>query len=117
MPLKLDNLVGLSVCDKQTQSVLTVLRQGDFYIGRAPDNDLVIDNPTISSKHARIYTYLTVSYIEDLKSTNGTYVNGKRIQKHILKAGDAVSLGKYELLLADQQSEQAKLPIAGAAGH
>lgn len=73
------------------------LLTGAMSIGRASDNDLHIVDATVSSYHARIFTYLEASYIEDLGSTNGTYLNGKRIQKHTLHAGDVIKLGKHEL--------------------
>jgi len=72
------------------------LQTGALSIGRAGDNDLHIVDNTVSSYHARIFTYLNASYIEDLGSTNGTYLNGKRIEKHTLRAGDIVKLGKHE---------------------
>ncbi len=73
------------------------LQAGAISIGRAGDNDLRLADATVSSYHARIFTYLEASYIEDLGSTNGTYLNGKRIEKHTLHAGDIIKLGKHEL--------------------
>jgi len=73
------------------------LQAGSLSIGRAGDNDLHISDQTVSSHHARIFTYLESSYIEDLDSTNGTYLNGKRVQKHTLQVGDIVKVGKLEL--------------------
>ncbi len=73
------------------------LQAGAMSIGRAGDNDLHIADTTVSSYHARIFTYLDASYIEDLGSTNGTYLNGKRIQKHTLHPGDVIKVGKHEL--------------------
>ncbi len=66
-------------------------------IGRKADNDIQIDNLAVSGKHALIITILDDSFLEDLGSTNGTYVNGKLIKKHALKDGDVVGLGKHEL--------------------
>lgn len=76
---------------------LVNLQAGAISIGRASDNDLLLADNTVSSHHARIFTYLESSYIEDLGSTNGTYLNGKRIQKHTLHVGDIIQLGKLEL--------------------
>lgn len=66
-------------------------------IGRRPDNDVVIDNLAVSGKHALIITILDDSFLEDLGSTNGTYVNGRLIKKHALKDGDVIGVGKHEL--------------------
>lgn len=66
---------------------------GELMIGRAQDNDIKVPNKTISAHHARIYTYLNASFIEDLGSTNGIYLNGKRIYKHTLHNGDKIKLG------------------------
>jgi pSer/pThr/pTyr-binding forkhead associated (FHA) protein len=66
-------------------------------IGRKPDNDIQVDNLAVSGQHAAIITILNDSFLEDLDSTNGTYVNGKLIKKHALKHGDVVTIGKHEL--------------------
>ena len=66
-------------------------------IGRKPDNDIPIDNLAVSGKHALIITILDDSFLEDLGSTNGTYVNGKLVKKHALKNGDIIAIGKHEL--------------------
>lgn len=66
-------------------------------VGRKPDNDIQIDNLAVSGKHALIITILDDSFLEDLGSTNGTYVNGKLIKKYALKNGDVITIGKHEL--------------------
>ena len=66
-------------------------------IGRKPENDIPIDNLAVSGKHALIITILDDSFLEDLGSTNGTYVNGKLVKKHALKDGDVIAIGKHEL--------------------
>jgi len=81
---------------------LVNLQAGALSIGRASDNDLPLADNSVSSHHARIFTYLESSYIEDLGSTNGTYLNGKRIQKHTLHVGDVIKLGKLELQITKQ---------------
>lgn len=70
---------------------------GELTLGRADDNLVKIDDTTVSSHHARIFTYFYVSYIEDLHSTNGTFVNGKRVTKQVLHPGDVIHLGQYPL--------------------
>ena len=66
-------------------------------IGRKPGNDIPIDNLSISGKHAQVITILGDSFLEDLGSTNGTYVNGKLVKKHALEDGDTITLGKYKI--------------------
>jgi pSer/pThr/pTyr-binding forkhead associated (FHA) protein len=70
-------------------------------IGRLPDNTLVIDNPAVSGRHARVYREGKHFVLEDLKSTNGTFVNDKPIARHTLLAGDVVLIGKHTLEFAD----------------
>jgi len=66
-------------------------------IGRKPHNDIQIDNLAISGEHAVIVRILNDSFLEDLNSTNGTYVNGHPVKKHFLQNHDVVELGKYKL--------------------
>jgi pSer/pThr/pTyr-binding forkhead associated (FHA) protein len=73
------------------------LDQERFTIGRKPENDIQIDNLAVSGKHSMIITILDDSFLEDLGSTNGTYVNGKLVKKHALKDGDLIAIGKHEL--------------------
>ena len=79
-----------------------------YTIGRLPDNDVRIDNPTISGYHSLIINILNDSFLEDLNSTNGTYVNGKLIKKHALQHGDVVTVGKHQLRYVDSDTEEAE---------
>lgn len=72
-----------------------------YTIGRLPDNDVRIDNPTVSGHHSLIINILSDSFLEDLNSTNGTYVNGKLIRKHALQNGDVITIGKHQLHFVD----------------
>ena len=87
------------------------LKDGAVTIGRSDDNDIHIKDSTVSSRHAKIVTYYEASYVEDLGSTNGTFVNGKRIQKHILHPGDVISLGTHTLKI---ENDQAVSDVAGS---
>ncbi len=66
-------------------------------IGRKDENDLAIDNLAISGQHALVLSVMDDVFIEDLGSTNGTYVNGMLIKKQALQNGDLVGIGKHEL--------------------
>lgn len=71
-----------------------------FAIGRAAENDKVIGHPSVSRFHAQMYRESGSIYLVDLNSTNGTFVNGKQIQKkHALKVGDSISIGPWRLSL------------------
>jgi predicted component of type VI protein secretion system len=72
-----------------------------YTIGRLPDNDIRIDNPAVSGHHSLIINILNDSFLEDLNSTNGTYVNGKLIKKHALQDGDVVTVGHHQLRFMD----------------
>ena len=66
-------------------------------LGRRPYNDIVIDNLTVSGEHALLHKVGQSVYIEDLNSTNGTYINGKPIRKQQLSPLDAVEIGRYKI--------------------
>ena len=71
-------------------------------VGRKPDNDIVIDNPAISGHHCRLTLEGGTYFIEDLESTNGTFVNEKRIKKSGLHHNDVVSLAKHALVFINE---------------
>ena len=75
-----------------------------YTVGRLPDNDVRIDNPAVSGHHSLIINILNDSFLEDLNSTNGTYVNGKLIKKHALQHSDVITIGHHQLRFSDQQS-------------
>lgn len=77
-----------------------------YTIGRLPDNDVRIDNPAVSGHHSLIINILNDSFLEDLNSTNGTYVNGKLIKKHALQHGDVITIGHHQLRFSDQDAPQ-----------
>jgi pSer/pThr/pTyr-binding forkhead associated (FHA) protein len=72
-----------------------------YTIGRLPDNDIRIDNPAVSGHHSLIINILSDSFLEDLNSTNGTYVNGKLIKKHAMQHGDVITVGHHQLRFID----------------
>jgi|TARA_Y100000294_G_scaffold178085_1_gene207292 uncharacterized membrane protein YhaH (DUF805 family) len=79
-------------------------RKGSFYavssssrIGRAPDNDIVLNVDTVSSYHAEIIVKDNRFFIKDLDSTNGTKINGIRVTESVLELGDKLQIGETEL--------------------
>ena len=77
-----------------------------YTIGRLPDNDVRIDNPAVSGHHSLIINILNDSFLEDLNSTNGTYVNGKLIKKHALQNGDVITIGHHQLRFTDEPAHE-----------
>jgi pSer/pThr/pTyr-binding forkhead associated (FHA) protein len=66
-------------------------------LGRRPYNDIVIDNLAVSGEHAVLQMTGNEVYLEDLNSTNGTYINGKAVKKQLLANNDTVEIGKYKI--------------------
>ncbi len=82
-------------------------------IGRLPDNTIVIDNSAVSSHHVRIAREGPQFVVEDLESTNGTFVNGDKVTKRALRHGDTILVGKHKLFfdrMGEAEFEGAELP-------
>jgi predicted component of type VI protein secretion system len=82
-------------------------------IGRLPDNTIVIDNPAVSSHHLRIAREGPQFVVEDLESTNGTFVNGAKVTKRALRHGDTILVGKHKIFfdrMGEAEFEGADLP-------
>ncbi|MCC7099230.1 MAG: FHA domain-containing protein [Rubrivivax sp.] len=78
-------------------------------LGRRPYNDIVIDNLAVSGEHAVLQMVGADVFIEDLNSTNGTYINGKAIKKQLLTHNDTVEVGKYKIkYLVDEGGDYEK---------
>lgn len=90
MPKMIVSIDGVVIKEVQLTKDRTTL-------GRRPYNDIVIDNLAVSGEHAVMQMAGTDVFLEDLNSTNGTYVNGKAIKKQQLQNGDTVEIGKYKI--------------------
>jgi pSer/pThr/pTyr-binding forkhead associated (FHA) protein len=86
-------------------------------LGRRPYNDIVIDNLAVSGEHAVLQMVGADVFIEDLNSTNGTYINGKAIKKQLLSHNDTVEIGKYKIkYLVEEGSDYEKTMIMRPGG-
>jgi pSer/pThr/pTyr-binding forkhead associated (FHA) protein len=74
-----------------------VLGAGSTYIGRGADNNIVLDSPQVSRRHARIECAGGRCTVEDLGSTNGLFVNQRRVSRAVLSPGDRLRFGDVEL--------------------
>ena len=75
-------------------------------IGRRADNDVCLANLAVSSEHAAVVTILADSFLEDLRSTNGTLVNGKPVSKHFLRDGDEFDVGRHLFVYVEDDAHQ-----------
>lgn len=90
MPKVIISMEGVVIKEVQLSKERTSL-------GRRPYNDVVIDNLAISGEHAVLQLAGQEVSIEDLNSTNGTYVNGKSVKKQLLQHSDVIEIGKYHI--------------------
>lgn len=73
------------------------LNKDRMTLGRRPYNDIVVDNLAVSGEHAALQVIGHEYFIEDLNSTNGTFINEQKIKRQILKNGDTIEIGKYAI--------------------
>lgn len=74
-------------------------------IGRDPNSGLQLNDPGVSRHHARLQKILNDYYLEDLESTNGTLLNNRQVTKHLVKDGDAIHIGGFDILFSDPKEE------------
>lgn len=98
MPKMIVSIDGVVIKEVQLTKERTTL-------GRRPYNDIVIDNLAVSGEHAVLHMAGSEVQIEDLNSTNGSYVNGKAVKKQALQNGDVVEVGKYKIKFVGDTSE------------
>jgi pSer/pThr/pTyr-binding forkhead associated (FHA) protein len=79
-------------------------------VGRKDDNDIVIDNPAVSGHHAKITLTGDTFFVEDLESTNGVFVNEKKVMKAGLKNNDVIGIVKHALVFIDDRAAAAAAP-------
>lgn len=86
------------------------LRDDATSIGRIATNDIRLLDEMVSGHHAKIIRFQSNYFIEDISSTNGSFVNGKRIRKCVLKDGDKISFGPYKLVFQMDSEEFSNQP-------
>lgn len=101
MPKVIVSIDGVVIKEVQLSKDRTTL-------GRRPYNDVVIDNLAVSGEHAVLEMVGNEVYLEDLGSTNGVILNGKKISREVLHNGDVAELGKYKLMFEEQAPGFAK---------
>jgi pSer/pThr/pTyr-binding forkhead associated (FHA) protein len=110
MPKMIVSIDGVVIKEVQLTKDRTTL-------GRRPYNDIVIDNLAVSGEHSVMQMSGSDVTLEDLNSTNGTYVNGKAIKKQALQNGDTVEIGKYKIkFVHDGVQENHERVMAVSAG-
>src|SRR6187549_3887969 len=87
-----------TLTSEQPEQVFRILPGGVRTVGRATGADFIVDATMVSRVHCRLTAGAAEIELEDLDSTNGTFVNGKRVEKRMLvKAGDRIGVGRVEL--------------------
>ncbi|MBC7376756.1 MAG: FHA domain-containing protein [Burkholderiaceae bacterium] len=113
MPKMIVSIDGVVIKEVQLTKDRTTL-------GRRPYNDIVIDNLAVSGEHSVLQMTGNEVYLEDLNSTNGTYINGKAVKKQLLQNNDTVEIGKYKIKFMNEAAgptfEKTMVIKAGAAG-
>ena len=98
MPKMIVSIDGVVIKEVQLTKERTML-------GRRPYNDIVIDNLAVSGEHAVMHMTEHEVEVEDLGSTNGTYVNGKAIKRQVLRNGDTIEVGKYKIRFLQEEED------------
>jgi pSer/pThr/pTyr-binding forkhead associated (FHA) protein len=113
MPKMIVSIDGVVIKEVQLSKDRTTL-------GRRPYNDIVIDNLAVSGEHAVLQMTGNDVFLEDLNSTNGTYVNGKAVKKQLLQNSDTVEIGKYKIKYINEAAgpsfEKTMIIKPGSAG-
>jgi pSer/pThr/pTyr-binding forkhead associated (FHA) protein len=99
MPKMIVSIDGVVIKEVQLTKDRTTL-------GRRPYNDIVIDNLAVSGEHAVIQMAGNDVSLEDLNSTNGTYINGKAVKKQQLANNDTIEIGKYKIKYVNEQQQE-----------
>jgi general secretion pathway protein A len=99
-------VASLRITDEETGTESIVdITPGRMILGRTSDNDVQLDSKFISRHHAQIVSTDKESYVEDLNSTNGVFIENKQIKRRVLKDGDKIWMGKHCLTYCDSREK------------
>ena len=97
----LDGVYGFAlVVERGPEAADLLLAPGSTTVGRHPESDIFLDDITVSRHHCRFLAGNDALEVEDSGSTNGTYVNGTRVDRSSLGPGDEVLIGRFHLIVA-----------------
>jgi len=99
---------GRTVAEKE-------LRPGRTIIGRTPENDMQIDSKYVSRHHCQLTVTADGTLLEDLNSTNGIYMQGRRVRRHLLADGDVIQIGRHELHYTDERHVRTRPGVEATA--
>lgn len=97
-------LVRMIVALNDKNSTMYPIKSGCLTLGSSPDNDIQIKSNFISRHHAQIVTSATECVFKDMKSTNGCYINSRRIKRHAMRNGDLLMLGKHRFKFVERDN-------------
>ncbi|MBC2710792.1 MAG: FHA domain-containing protein [Desulfosarcina sp.] len=98
-------MIKLQLMYKETVLKELLTDKTEISVGRNFSNDLCIDNLAASSRHARIFKGPDQYAIEDLNSTNGTFINGKETKTQLLNENDKIQIGKHTIVVTYQEGD------------
>ncbi len=98
-------MIKLQLMYKETVLKELLTDKNEISIGRDPGNDFCIDNLAASARHARIFKGPDLYAVEDLNSTNGTYLNGKQIKIEVINNEDKITIGKHTIYATYQEGD------------
>ena len=96
-------LYVLSLLNNELKTTSWKLQQGDYNIGRSSENQIILDDITVSRNHCILHIIKDKATLIDLDSTNGIFVNGDLKENAELSSGDRLQIGKYQFLLTKSQ--------------
>lgn len=99
----------ISIQIELTKTIDLETKKESMIVGRSPESDLIVPHPSISRKHCQVEVIENTLFIKDLNSSNGTFINGVRLipeEKHVIKAGDKLMIGKLDAQISNTDLNQ-----------